>query len=248
MMMSCLPRQKLNATSWKSKTSPHLWVSSAAFGTHAVCCVPALQVHIPANTTQLCSFPLLVDTMCSYLSQFLAWRTSSSFREIVKHTLSWRLSICCRGVSALVSSVPGPSPPSTVPFSLGGLLPSSSPTVAGGAVGAAIWRRKQCQMAQGMIYRPFCISPSPEHHPYSLPLAASPSFGPACCLIQSPQNLLPPCLDLEARAEMNPGDAVYARAVPRKSETSVGNTSQWLLEYWFLFAKSQLPRLWDSYY
>lgn len=73
-MMSCLPRIKLIATSWKSKISPHLWVSSAAFSTHTqvLCAVFLLiLVHIPGNTTQMCSFPLFVD-MCSHLSQFLA--------------------------------------------------------------------------------------------------------------------------------------------------------------------------------
>lgn len=80
-MMSHLPRLKLIATSWKSKTSPHPWLSSAAFGTHMqVLCAVFLLVlgHIAVNTTQMCSFPLLVDTRYSHLSQFLAWRTSSS--------------------------------------------------------------------------------------------------------------------------------------------------------------------------
>lgn len=83
------------------------------------------------------------------------------FERKLSRSCSWRLSICCRGISALLSSVLGPSPLSTVPFSSGtalSFLMSQKPGHC--TVGTAIWRRRHCQMVSRIICRPYCISPS----------------------------------------------------------------------------------------
>lgn len=181
----------------------------------------------------MCSFPLLVDTMCSHLSQFLAWRTSSSLNgncqaihiELKAQNLLQKQQIYCLLWSPAYL-IPLLHPLSC--FSLWGLFPSSSPSVAGKptchSVGTAIWRRRQCQMVQGIIYRPFCISPRVVLALSTVLTHCSLQPPPALILLGSwfkAPNLFPPCSDLVARAEMNPDNALYAHAISKKSETSV---------------------------
>lgn len=124
-------------------------------------------------------------------------------------------------------------------FPLGGLFPSSSPSVAGKptcpTVGTAIWRRRQCQMVQGIIYRPLCISSR-------VVLALSTIL--THCSLQPPPALILLGVWFKAhkicshqawtlRQEQRWTQMMYAHALSRKSETSVGDTSpQWLLKCW----------------
>lgn len=162
----------------------------------------------------MCLFSSAVRTLCSHLSQFLAlilevpqavWGGNCQARTVGG-------SACAAGACLLWS--PGYLVLLLQPlscFPLGGPFPSSPPSVAGKPAhhielaqpaGGGDNARWFSRLSKSLFWSSLNVTLA---LCTILTASCKPSdIDPAWCLIQRSQNLFPPCLDLEARPEINP--------------------------------------------